>query len=235
MTNVEDKVKKLLIINQDSFLPLLKNGENEVKTIKIKKILHPKTNEPRSFILIPNKCLLELIKHEPEYNSVFIDNCVQSNSNMHFATKFNVTYFIISTLYNNQTEYHSLDKLYVNDEIENKKIYLKEYINLNEIENIFDVKKEEEVQIKFNLGKCLEWLKSKVLKLDEFFKKNADNKKDLNSLKVSNENDFLINSFELIAQYINSSLCQLLTKELDLNELIENINPVECKRVKSSA
>jgi hypothetical protein len=229
--------KKLVILNQDILLSLFKNDKSEMN-LNIKKFMHPKTSEPRLFVIMPNFQFYELIKYEPEFSSVFINDFVQSNINMFFATKFNVNYFLISILYSKEGEEVSLYNLVLNDEIKNKSVNLKEFIDIGKLEILFDIKKndDDDVKIKFNLNKCLNWLKNKVLKL-ELYLKSIEKKNDLKEIKMSkssNKNEELISSLEIVAQYINTNLQQLLIKELDLNELIENIEPNECKRVKSS-
>ena len=240
MEAIETKhAKKLLILNQESLLSELKNAKSEV-ILTVKKFKHPKTNEPRSFLMMPNFEFYELVKYEPEFSSVFIGNFVQSNINMCFATKFNVNYFLISILHIKQGEYVSLDNMFLNDEITNKSVNLKEFIKNEQLDGLFDLEKDnkDDVKVKFNLDKCLNWLKNKVFKL-EVYLKSVDNKngpKDIKMIKNSNENknEILISAFEIIAQYINPRLHQLLIKELNLNELIENVKPTECKRMKSS-
>lgn len=229
--------KKLLLINESEII----SSKNDENNILIKKFKHPKTQELRPYLLISDKNLFELIKYEPEYNSVFIDNYIQSSSQMYFATEFNVNYFMIAIAYDRQNDYLDLNELYITDEIENKPVYLKKLINSDKIdERLFDVK--HDFNFKFNLNKCLNWLKIKVLTLNEFLNSSNKSNKILSAATVTvsktnaenSKNDLLINSFELIAQYVNASLCQLLIKELDLNDLIENVKPTECKRVKSS-
>lgn len=228
--------KKLVILNQEILLSLFKNDKSEVN-LSVKRFMHPKTSEPRLFVIRPNFQFYELVKYEPEFSSVFIDDFVQSNINMFFATKFNVNYFLISILYNKEGEEVSLDNLVLNDEIKNKSVKLKEFIDIEQLETLFDFKKDDDdVKIKFNLNKCLKWLKNKVLKLEVYLKsfENKNDPKEIKMIKNSNKNEELISSLEIVAQYINTNLQQLLIKELDLNELIENIEPNECKRVKSS-
>ena len=237
MENNEKVVKKLIIINEESLLSLFKKDEGEL-SLGIRRFIHPKTNEPRLFLMIPDVSLFELVKYEPEISSAFIDNHVQSAFNMCFATKFNVNYFLISILYNKPSEYLSLENICINDESTKEEIYLKQFINSKELEILFDVSKEEtnELRIKFNLEKCLNWLKNKVLQLENYLK-SIDIKierKEIKNIKNEDQNKMLISSFELIAQYINQNLHELLHKELNLNELIETTQPSECKRVKSS-
>jgi hypothetical protein len=222
--------KKILIINDK--LSSLDGG----RLIRLK---HPRTNEQSLFLLLSKNDeekvsseLYELINYNQETTSCFIDDYVQSNLYVYFTNKFNLSYFLIKFISSNgKNEYDSYDdfKLKFKKSLSDRDEHLLnelEFFQQNDIssrlENLFDLKQlsDQRIQIKFNSSKCVEWLKTKCHQMQTLIETQmlSQNKKSNtdHASKAKQE------AFELISQYLDTNLSDLLRKELNLNSPLDS-------------
>ena len=236
-TSTSSSIKyKLVILNDENLTKVLNSGEPSFSIVKLK---HPKLTEKTPFIYVKDDefRLYELISYTQEMGSLFINEHVQSECLVYFSTKINFNYFLIDFVSTTkQTEYDSflefkqkfMEHLCSSDANQFDAINmdfmltgLKEFCDVNE-----DKKK---LNVKFNTSKCVAWLIKKIETIKVYLQALMSS----NSLKekVIKETDkeeakIKLDSFELLAQYVNKSVAEALRKEMNLSEskIAENDN-----------
>lgn len=226
--------KKILILNDISL-----NSANSISIVKLK---HPKLNELVSFVLVengPSTDLYELMSYSQEMGSLFIDDYVQSECCINIGNRFNLKYFLIEFLYQkSKAEFKSLDEFklkflesIISDKLEKeqkdlviKKLKELDFSNLNSLFDVEDEKKS--FIIKFNSSKCMDWLKKKADLLKTYMENSSSSDTNLIKQKQQNASDkeskLKLDAFELLAQYFNKDIAELLRKELHLNSPLDS-------------
>lgn len=226
--------KKLLILNQAVLLRQLEDT-SEINVIKLKQ---SKSGELGSFLLLGNSQensqeLFELIAYTPEIGSAFIDNYVQSECLAYFATNFDFVYFLISLSYADKNNYNSLDQLTSNllkssEEHKDALQWLKQPSTVL-LEEIFDTDMlNNQIRIKFNQVKCMNWLGIKVKTVQRYL---SDKSKRDSDKSIVDEEKVKLEAFELVCQYLDKDLSGPLRKE---SQLSSPLDTNDCNKIKRS-
>ena len=223
--------KKIVILNDRRVVDLSNTAE-----LPMYKLKHPKTNEPHSFLLVAN-ALYELVSYNQE-TSVFVDEWVQSEGLVYFGTKFNLNYFFLSICFMNKSKSYSFNQL-ITALLESSSIDVKSKeatLLMDKLEQelsdvLFDLDNDkQEIKIKFNEAKCIEWLRRKVGGLKVYL---GDNNCVENKAKAPLSEDKLsMEAFELVCQYLDKSISDLLHKELDMGSPLDSTENNKIKRSK---
>lgn len=242
--------KKLIILNSSS-LNKLELNENE--TFLIVKLKHPKLNELAQFLLIKSLDnidlydLYELINHNNELTSLFIDDYVQSDSLIYFASKFNFNYFLIDLLSKSGSSFIKLkdvklklieqNKETISSKSNEEDILLNKFnLNTNNLSKLFDAKQsEDDMELKFNSKKLIEWFKEKLNNLVSYMENNNNSFLTSSSSSTSvifnktkqqqsddKSNKIKTEAFNLLGQYLNSTCIDLLRNECNLNNTLND-------------
>jgi hypothetical protein len=230
-TGDNESSKKLLIINKEAL------DSSGTLVFCIRQLKHPKTREPAYYAIdSKNYKIYELVNYEHDLNSVFIDEYISSECKLNFASKFNISYMLLSMCFESQNEFICLTRLNLFTEdaddkvIKNLNEFYKLFINVDELNDLFEVKYDENgsVLVKFNLAKCIKWLREKIVRLNLYFMSLSA--RTVKKIGEGDADSFRFDSFELIAQYIDNGLCDILRTELNINGLDGEKSP---KRIKS--
>ena len=241
---------KIVILNDAKLNNVLNDPKAEFKIIRVK---HPKLGEPTPFILVKNGQetinLYELIGYNQDMGSLFVNQYVQSECKMYFSSQFNVNYFLIDFTHGlAQTEFASLKdfrekfiKYLLGDKLGPKEngllTKLLELIDMSSLTTFCDVEDSKKLfRVKFNADKSLAWLKQKIEPIAVYLKEHSSCLDLLKPQKEKTKEDvdrdeakIKLESFELLAQYLNKNLADTLRKELQLSDskIVENSNGVK--------